>query len=210
MSKQQGNTVHDMKLNNLLALYVFGGLALMVVVGYFVVRPLFIRAEATKAEVASVRNDILALEQLGEDTEILRQNYEQVRDERDQIISLLPSENKEEDLLALLDELATRSGVLFTNFRPENGRFTEEEVVYRTYTTRVNINGRHNEIVKFLTQVENSSRFMEFSAISARGDGDLNVSNPEIGVNLTLRAYFRAPTINQTLTEQEVTDGQVE
>lgn len=209
MSQQQGKNIHDMSLNNLLSLYVFGGLALVAIVGYFVIRPLFIGAQEIKADVAVVRNDITGLVELGEDTELLRQNYEQVRDERDQIISLLPDENKEEDLLALLDELATRSGVLFSNFRPETARSNDQDV-YLTYTTAVNVTGRHGEIIRFMNLVENSSRFMEFSTISARGTGDLNVPNPEIGTSLILKAYYRSPQINTALAEQEDTDGQVE
>lgn len=205
---KKDQTKQDMTLSNQLALYVIGGLALAVVVGYFVVRPLFISAENTKAEVRSVERDITALEQLAEDTEELRRNYEAVRDERDRIIAQLPEENREEDLLALLNQLASRSGVLFTSFRPEGITTTDEANVYETYATKINVNGRHSEVVNFLRAVENSSRFMEFSGVAASGSGNLSVPNPQIGFTLDLKAYYRTAATNQALESQDSAEGE--
>lgn len=217
MSNKQNKTAHNMSLNNLLALFVLSGLILAMAVGYLAIRPIFIKAENTKAEIRKVENDILALEQLGEDTEMLRQNYEQVRDERDRIIGLLPSENKEEDLLALLNQLASRSGVLFSHFAPEGGNETddfedefEDTAAYESYTTRVNVTGDHESIIKFLKEVENSSRFMEFDSVGASGSGNLGVSNPQIDVDLKLIAYYRSESTNEELEEEGGQNEQVE
>lgn len=194
----------DNKLSNLIGLYLLIGLVAFGVLGYFVISKTITRANTHKAERLVVQTEIKALEQLEHDTEELRVNYQNIKDQRDEILSLLPPQTEEENLLALLSEIAQRSGVVLNNFSPESVVIVdvptaEGELVgsHRVYPVTLNVIGTYETIFgdaganSFLGSIENGARFID--VISTDIASSTTPGDESINVRLVVNAYYQAP-----------------
>lgn len=189
--------LNDMSLNNLLGLYLLGGLVVAALVGYLLIRPAYTNLQATRTERAQILEQNDNLQKLIDDTQRLRENYDSVLDQRDEILSLLPEENEEQYLIALLGSLAQDNNVLLSNFRPEtiagSGSVAsqDETGTYTNYSATVNLTGSYEAITSFLDQLESSSRFIEVRSFSASGSSGDVIADSALNLTLTLDAYYQ-------------------
>lgn len=179
------------KLTNLLGLYLLAALLSAFILITFVVRPLWANAQQTRAKAAEQNQKIQALEQLEKDTEVLRQNYEEVRDERDKILALLPAKSEEERLLALLSEISQRSGVALSTFAPSGSTtpagITAQASSVSIYEASVGVSGTYLSVQQFLANIEDGARFVDVQSgsMSAGSQGSL------VSARINLKAYYQ-------------------
>ena len=179
------------RLTTVLAAYL--GIALIsgVVLYFFVIAPIYASGVAAKANADAQSTKLKALNQLAKDTDALRQNYREVRDKRDQVLSLLPVESEEERLLVLLSDLAKQSGVVMGTFAPQPALTATQETItssVSSYPATINVSGTYTNIQSFLKKLENAGRFINvdsgiFSSAGAGGSVD---------ARLSLTAYYQA------------------
>lgn len=175
------------KLSNLLGLYLLVAIVAGVILGLFVIKPIYAKAAATRGQAKEMRAKIAALEQLGRDTETLRGNYEEVKEERDRILALLPVSTEEERLLAYLSELAQQSGAVLSTFAPTAASVEAQSLTsISVYPVSINVSGSYQAIYNFLEKVEEGARFVDVhsgSFASAESAG--------VAVKVDLTAYYQ-------------------
>lgn len=179
------------KLTNLLGLYLLAALLAAVALIFFVIRPIYGRAAAARAEVKQTQSKIAALEQLEKDTEDLRRSYEDVKAERDEILAQLPVSSEEERLLALLSELAGQSGVVLSTFAPDQSallaaREASEATGLNIYPASINASGSYRALATFLEKLEQGARFVDIeSGVFSAGQSS------GVTVRVDLKAYYQ-------------------
>lgn len=200
-----------MSLSNLVGLYALVAILVAGLVGYFLVMPQLNSAQETGDEIQLVEAEIDELQKLIQDTQRLRENYEDIERDRDQILSLLPRDNEEEYLLTLTSQTASRNGAVLTNFRPEIGFGSqsggEAAAAYRTYQTKATIAGQHQQIMNFLRDLESSSRFVHITEMVASSEGNVSLDNPDISATLTIQAYYQTSNDASQNNNESTTGG---
>ena len=181
------------KLTNLIGLYLLIGLLAATVLGFFVIKPFYNRASERKAQVEKIKQDMAALEQLEEDTELLRKNYDQVKEQRNEILSLLPAKTEEERLLAVMSSIASNSGVVLTAFAPDAnvasvGNITSLSIYPATFT----VAGNYSNITNFLTKMEDGARFVDIQGANLVGGGN---QGSALSTRLTVNAYYQSGSV---------------
>lgn len=222
MNKPTKQSLENMSLSNLIGLYALAGIAIAGLVGYLLILPQIQSAQETGDKIATVEAEINGLNRLIEDTETLRNNYEAVREDRNQILSLLPhGGNEEEYLLTLLNQTASRNGVVMSSFQPQTsaGGATQQESAgaYRTYQAEITVSGRNQQLENFLQDLESSSRFIFVTELIASTQNSTNLENPNVNATMVLEAYYQTdtstsrntPGSNESQTNQggQVNDG---
>jgi Tfp pilus assembly protein PilO len=189
------NMGSNMTLSNLLGLYALIAIVVAGVVGYFLVVPQFQSARETADQVEFVRAEIDQLNQLIQDTETLRTNYDEIKQDRDRILGLLPqSDNEEEYLLTLLADTASRNGLAMTSFQAQGGALSSGQgsISYQTYRAEITISGKYQQIRSFIKEVESSSRFLFITEVSASGNRNAQGDNPDISATILMEAFFQS------------------
>lgn len=185
-----------MSLSNLVGLYALVAILIAGLVGYFLIMPQLNSAQDTADDIQMVEAEIDELQKLIQDTQQLRENYEDIEQDRDQILSLLPRDNEEEYLLTLTSQTASRNGAVMTNFRPEVGFGSqsagEASGIYRTYQAKATIAGKHQQIMNFLRDLESSSRFVHITEMVTSSSSNVGLDNPDISATLTIQAYYQS------------------
>lgn len=197
-NKKSLQSIQDMSLSNLIGMYALAAIAVAGFVGYFLIMPLLGSAQETQDEIELVEAEIDGLEKLIADTETMRENYEEIKQDRDQILSLLPRENEEEYLLALINQTASRNGIVVSSYRPEvgfeSGPQQDASGSHRIYKAEVTISGTHGQLTEFLDDLESSSRFVFVTEILASTGSNIRVSNPDISTTMSIEAYYQPET----------------
>lgn len=176
------------KVTNRIGLYLLLAFFATIALGSFVMKPLYDNISATNAEKAKIKQQIVALEQLEEDTEVLRQNYQSVKSQRDEILSLLPTDTQEERLVAVLNDLAVQSGVVMTAFSPE-GAGAAELAGLSIYPVKITVSGNYSSVKTFLSKVETGARFVDVLGASISGGQAGGISS-----SISLKAYYQTST----------------
>ena len=174
------------KLTNQIALYLLIAFLATAAIGFLIIKPTYANIKSTNAQISEVKFDIASLEQLEKDTEELRRNYESVKEQRNQILSLLPAEAEEERLVAVLNDLAQQSGALMSAFYPEGGNPAANLTSLSIYPAKITVSGTYQNIQNFLKRVEEGARFVDVqgAAVSTGGSNALSTT-------LTLKAYYQ-------------------
>lgn len=181
-------TGKEAKLTNTLAVYLAMALVAAFVMIFVVIRPVYSNASQTKAKVEEKVREIKALEQLARDTETLRTNYEDVKDERDKILALLPVDSEEERLLAMLSKIAEESGVVLSSFAPDQLVAAAEGVTsINVYPATVTATGLYPSVKLFLEKIEDGARFVDIESGAISG-----TSTSVVSARLKLNAYYQA------------------
>lgn len=184
------------ELTNLIGAYVLIGLIAALVLVFLVIKPLWNNAQKTGREISTVNTKIKELKQLGVDTETLRVNYDQVKSQRDQILQLLPAKSEEERLIALLGDLASKSGVVLGAFAPGSstvpvGTPSGVAASVNIYPASISIAGAYAGVQAFLQKIEESARFIEVTDTQLSSGGQGNT--PLLQARLVLQAYYQQP-----------------
>ncbi len=200
MNKPTKQSLDSMSLSNLIGLYALAGIAFAGLIGYLLILPQIQSAQETGDKIDTVEAEIDGLNQLIEDTETLRNNYETARQDRNQILSLLPhGGNEEEYLLTLLNQTASRNGVVMSSFQSQTspgGGATQQESagVYSTYQAEITISGQNQQLENFLQDIESSSRFIFITELIASTQNNTNLENPNVNATMVLEAYYQTDT----------------
>ncbi len=180
------------KLSNFLGLCLLGGIGIAIA-AFFVIKPSLVRSDVARAKTAATNTEITALHLLATQTETLRQNYDGVKDRRDQILHQLPSKSEEERLLALLSALGQQSGVVVSSFVPTGSSSSAAASSISTYPASISVSGSYAQIQDYLRKIENGARFINVQSASfSTGNGGGLTSS------LTLQGYYQA--VDSTLT----------
>jgi len=184
------------ELANLIGAYVLIGLITALALVFLVIKPLWNNAQKTGREISTVNTKTKELKQLGIDTETLRANYDQVKSQRDQILQLLPAKSEEERLIALLGDLASKSGVILGAFAPGSstapaGTPSGVTASVNIYPASISIAGAYAGVQAFLQKIEESARFIEVTGTQLSSGNQGNT--PLLQTRLNLQAYYQQP-----------------
>lgn len=179
------------RLTMILGAYIGAALVASALVFLLIISPLYASAVTARTAAAQQSAQLSALNQLAKDTDALRKNYAEVREKRDQILSLLPVESEEERLLVLLSDLAKQSGVVMGTFAPQSSlNATQATIVssVKSYPATINISGTYTNVQSFLKKLENAGRFINVDSglFSSAGAGGA------VDARLSLTAYYQA------------------
>lgn len=187
-------------LSNLIGLYMVAGIVAAVVAWIYLFSPTLKRTSEIQTERDEVLVKIAELEALDEATDQLRDNYEQVSAQRDQILGLLPAASQSDRLLLMLDTFSKKSGVVLETFRPET--VESEDLGFAVYGSSLSLLGNYADIVDFLKRIETGARFIDITTYNI--DGAESSGDPVLEVSISMNSYFQ---IDDSTSEDE--DGEV-
>lgn len=193
------------KLQNILGIYLLAGLIATGVLGWFVIRIEMNAGKQTANKVAEVNRQIASLNDLQKQTDAMRINYQKnhLKDKRDQILSLLPTENQEESLMPLLNDMAQGNGAIMSTFAPSDNSTVAatspggSSSSLSLYPAGINISGSYDSLRQFLVTLESGARFIDITSASLSG------SSKGVQARLSLTAYYQkaqpdSPDASQT------------
>ncbi len=191
------------KLSNTLGLYLLLALGSMIAIGLLVVKPQYNAAEATRLKTQKVDKKTADLRQLGDDTKKLKDNYETIKSDKVRILSMLPVNTEEENLLVMMNTVALKSGVILNSYTPDTFKTQAAPgtnvgaALLNPLHAIVTVVGTFPNIQDYLTKLESSGRFMDitagaFSAAPVAAGTKTTTSVIQLRINVT--AYFQAAT----------------
>jgi Tfp pilus assembly protein PilO len=193
------------QLSITIGLYLAGGLAAAAILFIFVIKPQYNQATATAAQAAKVNTQIAGLNQLDKDTTLLRANYASVKSQRDQILSLLPTQSEEERLLVLLSNLAAQSGCAMSTFAPQSastiagaGTLGVSTSINgaTVYPVVIDVSaGSYPSLEGFLVKLEKAGRFLNINSGTIT---TTSAANAGVTAQINLTAYYQAGTSQAT------------
>ena len=176
------------KLSNTIALYIAIALVVAGAVGYLLIKPLYTEAQKTGTKVAKVKAETVALKQLGKDTDILRSNYESVKDSRDQIMHQLPEKSEEERLIALLGAMGQANGIVVNSFAPgDTNASIASSSALSIYPASISVTGTYAQIQAFLKNLETSARFIGVKSSALSG----SPASSALSGQISFQAYYQ-------------------
>ncbi len=168
------------------------------VLGLFVIKPLMHRANVTSAQLSIVNKQNDALRQLDKDTQTLRQNYQAVASQSQQLLNLLPPQSQEERLLALLSHYTAVSGVVMNSFSPvataTSGSAAAPVAGLTVYGASISVTGSYSSLQTFFKNIEAGSRYIDVTTTSLSTGSQGNT----LSAGVSLQAYYQTTSIQPT------------
>lgn len=178
-------------VSNLIGIYLLVGIVAAVLAWLFLFSKQLGAITENRNNRSAVVAEIEELEALGEATEVLRENYQQIAADRDAILNLLPANVDSEHLLLLLSQYAQSNQVILTSFSPETALLNEDSGQgFVGYPTQINIIGKYSNILSFIRSLETGARYVDINTFNL-ASSDVDATNPDLEVTLEITAYYQ-------------------
>lgn len=175
---------------------VCGGLVLLGIVGYYFGSRVLI---AKKQELMKKETDLDLVEERSSQLVELKRHYEDAVKKLDEITRALPTNKQQAEVVVSLKDVAARTGMELPSIQfsasgaPTKGKvdpnYTQTTTVGDLYVLPIwlKMSGNYSQLVSFLTEVENLSRFNSVTDLSLTTVAGQN----KLEVNLTINAYLK-------------------